>query len=100
MESANTIALFYMVKAHEFPQKYRLRQWQLALNRLSEKGNFSDSFVFYVYGDQVSKHCTVSWRFLIKGENLTSYLNTHKFNFDSLFKVFFQKFILRVFMIK
>ncbi|EJW70584.1 hypothetical protein WUBG_18510, partial [Wuchereria bancrofti] len=52
MESAATISLFFMVKAHGILQKYRLRQWQLALNELSETGNYSDLFVFYIYGDQ------------------------------------------------
>uniref|UniRef100_A0A0R3S704 Ovule protein n=1 Tax=Elaeophora elaphi TaxID=1147741 RepID=A0A0R3S704_9BILA len=54
MESATAIALFYMVKARGFPQKYRLRQWQLSLHHLSETGNYSDLFVFYIYGDQVN----------------------------------------------
>ncbi|VBB31130.1 unnamed protein product, partial [Acanthocheilonema viteae] len=54
MESATTIALFYMLKARGFPQKYRLRQWQLALHRLSENGNYSSSFIFYIYGDQIA----------------------------------------------
>ncbi|KAK6104952.1 Patched family protein [Brugia pahangi] len=53
MESAATISLFFMVKAHGILQKYRLRHWQLALNELSETGNYSDLFVFYIYGDQV-----------------------------------------------
>uniref|UniRef100_A0A1I7VF69 SSD domain-containing protein n=1 Tax=Loa loa TaxID=7209 RepID=A0A1I7VF69_LOALO len=52
MESAKTIALFFMVKAHGFSQKYRLRQWQLALHQLSENENYSDLFVFHIYGDQ------------------------------------------------
>uniref|UniRef100_A0A1I8EAL0 SSD domain-containing protein n=1 Tax=Wuchereria bancrofti TaxID=6293 RepID=A0A1I8EAL0_WUCBA len=54
MESAATISLFFMVKAHGILQKYRLRQWQLALNELSETGNYSDLFVFYIYGDQIA----------------------------------------------
>ncbi|EJD75848.1 hypothetical protein LOAG_17100 [Loa loa] len=60
MESAKTIALFFMVKAHGFSQKYRLRQWQLALHQLSENENYSDLFVFHIYGDQVSSNCRLS----------------------------------------
>nr|CRZ23267.1 BMA-PTR-13 [Brugia malayi] len=54
MESAATISLFFMVKADGILQKYRLRHWQLALNELSETGNYSDLFVFYIYGDQIA----------------------------------------------
>uniref|UniRef100_A0A915PJ47 SSD domain-containing protein n=1 Tax=Setaria digitata TaxID=48799 RepID=A0A915PJ47_9BILA len=54
IESASVISLFYMLQAHGFKQKYRLRQWQLGLHELSLKENYSDLFIFYVYSDQVA----------------------------------------------
>lgn len=59
MESATTIGLFFMLKARGLQQKYRLLKWQLELDKYSENGNYSDLFIFYIYGDQVSEQHSI-----------------------------------------